>query len=127
MPLTLGAVNEVLRMWPPGPAAPRMSIAPSEVHGMEIPAGRLVLYSPYVTGRMPELWPEPERFDPPRWAPDAPEPAPYSFVPFGGGHRRCIGFALATLQLQVMPVRPPPQLPWTPTTPKENPTRHPPP
>src|SRR3546814_14522466 len=41
MPLTLGAVNEVLRMWPPGPAAPRMSIAPSEVHGMEIPAGRL--------------------------------------------------------------------------------------
>src|SRR3546814_21094663 len=40
MPLTLGAVNEVLRMWPPGPAAPRMSIAPSEVHGMEIPAGR---------------------------------------------------------------------------------------
>src|SRR3546814_7907252 len=91
MPLTLGAVNEVLRMWPPGPAAPRMSIAPSEVHGMEIPAGRLVLYSPYVTGRMPELWPEPERFDPTRWAPDAPEPAPYSSVPFGGGYRPCIG------------------------------------
>src|SRR3546814_9493062 len=105
MRLTLGTVNEVRRMWPPGPAAPRMSIAPSEVHGMESPAGRLVLYSPYVTGRMPELWPEPERFDPTRWAPDAPEPAPYSFVPFGGGYRRCIGFALATLELQVMAVR----------------------
>ena len=105
MPLTLGAVNEVLRMWPPGPAAPRMSIAPSVLHGMEIPAGRLVLYSAYVTGRLPELWPDPDRFDPTRWAPGAPEPVPYSFVPFGGGARRCIGFALATLELQVMAVR----------------------
>ncbi len=112
LPLTLGAVQEVLRMWPPGPAAPRMSIAPSELHGMEIPAGRLVLYSPYVTGRMPELWAEPERFDPTRWAPGAPEPVPYSFVPFGGGSRRCIGFALATLELQVMAVRLVQQVEW---------------
>src|SRR3546814_15769687 len=114
MPLTLGAVNEVLCMWPPGPAAPRMSIAPSEVHGMEIPAGRLVLYSPYVTGRMPELWPEPERFDPTRCAPDAPDPAPYSFVPFGGCYRLCHCFALATPQLPVLAVPPAPQAPWTP-------------
>ena len=81
-------MQEVLRLWPPGPAAPRMSIAPSELHGMTIPAGRMVLYSAYVTGRLPELWPDPERFDPARWAPGAPEPAPYSFVPFGGGYRR---------------------------------------
>lgn len=113
LPLTLGAVHEVLRMWPPGPAAPRVSVAPSVVHGMEIPAGRLVLYSPYVTGRMPELWPDPERFDPTRWAPGAPEPHPYSFVPFGGGYRRCIGFALATLELQVIAVRLAQQIEWT--------------
>jgi cytochrome P450 len=105
MPLTLGAVQEVLRMWPPGPAAPRKAIAPSELHGMTIPAGRMVLYSAYVTGRLPELWPDPERFDPTRWVPGAPEPQPYSFVPFGGGSRRCIGFALATLELQVMAIR----------------------
>ena len=84
LPLALGAVQEVLRMWPPGPAAPRMSIAPSELHGMTIPAGRMVLYSAYVTGRLPELWPDPERFDPTRWAPGAPEPKPYSFVPVRG-------------------------------------------
>ena len=112
LPLTLGAVQEVLRLWPPGPAAPRMSIAPSELHGMTIPAGRLVLYSAYVTGRLPELWPDPERFDPTRWAPGAPEPEPYSFVPFGGGYRRCIGFALATLELQVMAVRLAQQVEW---------------
>ena len=112
LPLTLGAVQEVLRLWPPGPAAPRMSIAPSELHGMTIPADRMVLYSAYVTGRLPDLWPDPERFDPARWAPGAPEPAPYSFVPFGGGSRRCIGFALATLELQVMAVRLAQQVEW---------------
>jgi cytochrome P450 len=112
LPLTLGAVQEVLRMWPPGPAAPRMSIAPSVLHGMEIPAGRMVLYSAYVTGRLPELWPDPERFDPTRWGPGAPEPVPYSFVPFGGGYRKCIGFALATLELQVMAVRLVQQVEW---------------
>jgi hypothetical protein len=89
-----------------------MSIAPSELHGMTIPAGRMVLYSAYVTGRLPELWPDPERFDPARWAPGAPEPVPYSFVPFGGGSRRCIGFALATLELQVMTIRLAQQVEW---------------
>ncbi len=122
LPLALGAVQEVLRLWPPGPAAPRMSIAPSELHGMEIPAGRMVLYSAYVTGRMPELWPHPERFDPGRWAPGAPEPSPYSFVPFGGGARRCIGFALATLELQVIAVRLVQQLEWRLRTDKVRPT-----
>jgi len=112
MPLTLGAVQETLRLWPPGPAAPRKAIGRSELHGMTIPAGRMVLYSAYVTGRLPELWPDPERFDPRRWAPDAPEPKPYSFVPFGGGYRKCLGFALATLELQVMAVRLAQQVEW---------------
>jgi cytochrome P450 len=122
LPLTLGAVHEVLRLWPPGPAAPRRSIAPTVLHGMEIPADRLVLYSAYVTGRLPELWPDPERFDPARWLPGAPEPVPYSFVPFGGGYRRCIGFALATLELQVMAVRLAQQVEWRLRRPEVRPT-----
>lgn len=122
LPLALGAVQEVLRMWPPGPAAPRKSIAATELHGVEIPAGRMVLYSAYVTGRLPELWPDPERFDPARWAPGAPEPAPYSFVPFGGGGRRCIGFALATLELQVLAVRLVQQVEWRFRSTKVRPT-----
>lgn len=116
LPLTLGAVQEVLRLWPPGPAAPRMSIAPSTLHGMDIPAGRLVLYSAYVTGRDRDLWPDPERFDPGRWAPGAPDVKPFAFVPFGGGNRRCLGFALATLELQVMAVRLAQQVEWSPRT-----------
>jgi hypothetical protein len=122
LPLSLGAVQEVLRMWPPGPAAPRMSVEPSELHGVEIPAGRLVLYSAYVTGRLPDVWPEPERFDPGRWAPGAPEPHPYAFVPFGGGYRRCIGFALATLELQVIAIRLAQQVDWRLERPDPKPT-----
>jgi hypothetical protein len=61
-----------------------------------------------VTGRLPELWPDPLAFRPERWDPDAAgyvEPAPYSFVPFGGGYRRCIGFAFATLEIKAVLVR----------------------
>ena len=46
---------------------------------------------------MPELWPDPDEFQPERWQSD---PLPYSYVPFGGGYRRCIGFAFATLELK---------------------------
>jgi cytochrome P450 len=62
----------------------------------------MVLYSPYVTHRMAELWPDADRFVPERWVPGEAahrEPVPYSFVPFGGGARRCIGFGLALQEL----------------------------
>jgi cytochrome P450 len=105
LPTVDGAVREVLRLWPPGFVAGRRSIADCEIAGYDVPGGSMVLYSAYVTGRDPELWADPGRFDPARWAPGAPDPAPYSFVPFGGGARRCIGFALATLELQVLVTR----------------------
>jgi cytochrome P450 len=105
LPTVDGVVREVLRLWPPGFVAGRRSIADCQIAGHDVPGGSMVLYSAYVTGRDPELWPEPDRFDPARWAPGAPDPAPYSFVPFGGGARRCIGFALATLELQVLVTR----------------------
>jgi cytochrome P450 len=105
LPTVDGVVREVLRLWPPGFVAGRRAIDDFEVAGHRVPGGTMVLYSAYVTGRDPELWPDPDRFDPGRWAPGAPEPAPYSFVPFGGGARRCIGFALATLELQVLVTR----------------------
>ena len=59
----------------------------------------IVIYSAYLTQRLAELWPDPDRFDPDRWKAD---PAPYAFVPFGGGYRRCIGFALATLEAKTI-------------------------
>lgn len=103
MPLVDGVVREVLRLWPPGLVGGRTAVEDVEVLGHRIPAGSTVLYSPYITHRMPEVWGDPLAFRPERWADG--EPVPYSFVPFGGGYRKCIGFALATLELQVLAVR----------------------
>lgn len=93
-------VNETLRMWPPTSVSPRKAVESFEFAGVTIPAGSMILYSPYVTHRMPELWPEPDRFRPERWLDTKPEP--FTFVPFGGGYRRCIGFIFAEQQLRVL-------------------------
>jgi cytochrome P450 len=88
----------------------RTAIDDFEVLGHRIAGGTTVLYSPYVTHRLPEVWGDPEAFRPERW--EGGEPVPYSFVPFGGGYRKCIGFALATIELQVLAVRLAQQISW---------------
>lgn len=103
MPLVDGVVREVLRLWPPGLVGGRTCVRDFELLGHRVPAGSTVLYSPFITHRLPEVWGDPLVFRPERWADG--EPVPYSFVPFGGGYRKCIGFALATLELQVLAVR----------------------
>jgi len=92
-----GVVHESLRLWPPGFISGRKCHDDIAFAGHTIAAESMVMYSPWVTQRLPELWPDPEAFTPERWATD---PLPYSFVPFGGGYRRCIGFAFATLELK---------------------------
>lgn len=96
-------VNEALRLWPPGFVSGRGVVGPFEFAGHTIPAGSIVLWSPFVTHRMPGVWPEPDRFLPDRWS-DAPRD-PYAFVPFGGGQRPCLGFAFALLELKVIVAR----------------------
>lgn len=93
-------INETLRMWPPTSVSTRKVTQAFEFSGATVPAGSMVLYSPYVTHRMPDLWVEPDTFRPERWI--GAKPTPYSFVPFGGGYRRCIGFIFATQQLKVL-------------------------
>lgn len=110
MPLVDGVVREALRLWPPGVVGPRISVDDFDLHGYTIPAGSLVVYSPYLTHRLPEVWGDPLVFRPERWAHGEPEP--YSFVPFGGGYRKCLGFALATLELQVLTVRLAQRMTW---------------
>ena len=92
-----GVVSETLRMYPAGWIGSRVAAADTEFDGRAIPAGRLVLYSPYLTHRDPELWPNPEVFDPGRF--DNPLPA-WSYIPFSAGERTCLGAALATLMLR---------------------------
>ena len=97
-------VMETLRLHGAAGVSGRKAQADIEFAGHTIPAGRMVIYSQYVTHRLPDDWPDPLRFDPDRWldGESLREAAPYTFVPFGGGYRRCIGFAMATLEAKLM-------------------------
>jgi hypothetical protein len=107
LPYVGWTVNEVLRLYTPGVLTGRTALEDVELAGHVIPQGSQVLYSQYVTHRLPELWPEPTTFRPERWDTSAPgyqEPVPYSYVPFGGGYRRCIGYLFAELELRALVV-----------------------
>ena len=99
-PVVAAAVDETLRLWPP-PFAGRYTTEPLRFRGHEIPAGSTIAFSPYVTHRDPALWGDDAgEFRPRRWL-ERPESAPFTYIPFGGAYRRCIGFALAIAELQV--------------------------
>lgn len=108
MPYLDAVVRESLRLWPPGPFGGRRTTEPVQLDGTEIPARTQVLYSAYLTHRLPELWPQAERFLPDRWIQGTThhhEPAPYAYVPFGAGGRQCIGFQMATMNVKVVVAR----------------------
>lgn len=89
---------ESMRLYPPAWAIARRSLGPCEIGGFPIPADALVVVSPYVVHRDARWWPDPEQFDPERWA--APDPArpKFAYFPFGGGARMCIGEHFAWLE-----------------------------
>jgi cytochrome P450 len=90
---------ESMRLYPPAWALGRLARADYEVGGYVVPAGALVLLSQYVAHRDPRYFPDPTRFDPERWTPEARESRPqYSYFPFGGGPRRCIGEGFAWME-----------------------------
>ncbi|MGZ4510029.1 MAG: cytochrome P450, partial [Mycobacterium sp.] len=97
-----GVVHETLRLYPPGAISARKVIRDLSFEGRTIRAGRLLVFSPYVTHRLPEVWPEPTEFRPQRWDPGAAgyrKPAPHEFIPFSGGLHRCIGSVVGITEL----------------------------
>jgi cytochrome P450 len=90
---------EAMRLYPPAWAIGRLALKDYEVGGYTVRAKSLVLLSQYVTHRDARFFPEPERFDPERWTPEAKEARPqFSYFPFGGGPRRCIGESFAWME-----------------------------
>lgn len=91
-------VRETLRLHPAGVISPREAARDIEVGGYSITKGTLVLWSAHLCGRDPAVWNDPLRFDPGRFremTEDQRAAAEAAWVPFGGGRRNCIGFALA--------------------------------
>lgn len=95
-------LNESMRLYPPAWMFERQALVDMELGGYAIPEGTLVGICTWNIHRHPKFWPEPERFDPERFAPEAVAERPrYTYLPFGGGPRVCIGnnFALYEAKL----------------------------
>lgn len=97
-------ISESLRLYPPIHAGNRLAMTELEFNGCQLPLDQRLLYSIYATHRDEKYWPEAERFDPQRFVPGS-TPKPYTYVPFGGGPRNCIGAAFARVESKVVLAR----------------------
>lgn len=111
-------VKEVLRVRPALTIAPRRLLEPATVSGWKLPAGVHVAACLWLALRREDLWPQASAFRPERWL-ESPPPNPMSWIPFGGGVRRCAGAPFAEMEMRevlraaadltIRPVRPEPE------------------
>ncbi|MDO8399412.1 MAG: cytochrome P450 [Bradyrhizobium sp.] len=99
MQLTEMALKEALRLKPPVPSMPRRAVRDFTFKGYAIPAGTGVGVNTLFTHHMPEIWPDPDTFDPMRFTEEAQRGRHrFAWVPFGGGAHMCIGLHFAYMQ-----------------------------
>ncbi|MFO7483910.1 cytochrome P450 [Oceanibaculum nanhaiense] len=95
--------QETMRLYPPFWTMSRAALADDEVRGYRIPKGATIMLCPYVMHRNPDYWPEPEKFDPYRFTPEASADRPkHAYFPFGTGPRQCIANHFAMFEAQIM-------------------------
>ncbi|XP_052031579.1 cytochrome P450 4A12A-like isoform X2 [Apodemus sylvaticus] len=103
MPYTTMCIKEALRLYPPVPCVCRELSSPVTFpDGRSLPKGITVVLHFYALHHNPKVWPNPEVFDPSRFAVDSAQHS-YAFLPFSGGSRNCIGkqFAMNALKVTV--------------------------
>ncbi|MGH2975888.1 MAG: cytochrome P450 [Solirubrobacterales bacterium] len=93
-------IQETLRLRPVISIVLRRLTEPVEIGGYELPAGVSVAPCIYLVHRNPEIYPEPQRFRPERFLENPP--GTYTWIPFGGGVRRCLGAAFAQFEMAVV-------------------------
>jgi cytochrome P450 family 135 len=93
-------VKETLRLRPVIAAVARRLAAPMEIGGVRLPAGVTVAPSIYLMHRRPDIYPNPTRFRPERFLEQ--RAGTYTWIPFGGGVRRCLGAAFAEYEMRVV-------------------------
>jgi cytochrome P450 len=94
------AIRETLRVRPILPLIGRHVAKPFTLGRWTIPVGTRIAPSIYLAGRRADAYPEPAAFRPERWL--GKKPDPYTWLPFGGGIRRCIGMAFAQLEMRIV-------------------------
>ena len=95
---TTAVFSESLRLYPPAWAIGRRALEDYQAGDFLIPAGRIVLLSPYVVHRDARWFPEPLKFIPERWLDEDPSRPKFAYAPFGGGARVCIGERFAGME-----------------------------
>ena len=94
-------VQETLRRRPVLPnAAPRLVMEPVEIGGWTYPAGCALAANAYLIHHDPAIYPDPYAFRPERFLEQAP--GTYTWIPFGGGRRRCVGASFAQLEMKLV-------------------------
>lgn len=102
----LWAVQEAMRLNSPAYWLPRTALEDDVIGGCEIKKGQEVAVVMHAIHRHPEFWPNPERFDPNRFGPDAAQGRhPLAWIPFGAGQRLCIGKEFALMEGQFILAR----------------------
>ncbi len=96
---TAAVFSEALRLYPPAWLITRKAIGEDELNGQKIPAGSLIVISPYVIHRHPQFWEDAEMFLPQRFTSGRERTIPrFAYIPFGGGPRLCIGNNFAMIE-----------------------------
>jgi cytochrome P450 len=92
-------IAESLRLYPPAWGVARKSLEEHTLGGYTLPKGALILMNQWVLHRDARYYPDPEKFDPERWTPEAKASRPkFAYYPFGGGPRQCIGDGFAWIE-----------------------------
>ena len=96
-------IDETLRKYPAAYTGPRRSIEPFEFAGHQVPGGVHVHYCSWASHHLPDVFPDPERFDPYRFTPQARAALPKgAYVPFGGGSRTCLGMRFGLAEITII-------------------------
>jgi cytochrome P450 len=92
-------IAEAMRLYPPAWIVARRALEELELGGYRLPRRALVFASQFLLHRDSRFFPEPEKFDPERWKPEAEAARPkFAYFPFGGGARVCVGESFAWLE-----------------------------
>lgn len=99
LPYTRQVFAESMRVYPPAWIIGRQAVGEDNISGCRVPPGRVIFMSQYATHHDARFWPEPEKFIPERFAPEAVKERPkFAYFPFGGGPRLCIGEPFAWME-----------------------------
>jgi len=95
-------INETLRYYPPVGGMFRVMTQDTEYKGYRIPAGYVIAIAPASTHHDPAIWTDPAKFEPERFERGEHKKQPFTFIPFGGGPRLCLGQNFAMTEMRII-------------------------